>query len=317
MKVAWLGWWWVLALGCGETKPNADAAADAQAGATTGGAAGNAAGGVGQSAGQSPSGGAGRATAGTSNAGNGGSGPETNGSITVQGLLFQSASRSVRINPNFALASGSEFACMTTTYGPCRVNQCSHDSTDAPRQHVGPITVDSPEAGVHVVTTPDDDGHYVETENTLESFKGGESLAVTAAGGTLPAFSLSAQFPLLLIVEQPVATAAQGLAATAAHSRTEALTINWSRGAADVFFHVQATGIPPAADGTTTSATCRVESSPGTVTLEPAFLSALPAGTELWLLTSWYGISATGTAVSVASEAMTPAKDASVRILLE
>ncbi len=317
MKVAWLGWWLVLALGCGETKPDADAQAGTPTGGAAGSSAGGATGGAGQSAGQSSSGGAGAATAGTSSSGTAGSETETNGSITVQGLLFRSLNRSVRLNPNFPLVSGSEFACTSTPYGPCRVSLCSYEESEAPRQHVGPITLDSTEAGVHVVSTPDDSGRYAETENTGMAFGGGEALTVTAGGGTLPAFSLMGQFPLLLLVEQPAPAAAEGPIATAAHSRTQPLTIEWTRGAPNVFFHVQTGVIPSATDGTRTSATCRVESSAGTVTLEPEFLSALPAGTELWLLTSWYGVSPTGTAVSVASEAITPAKDAAVQILLQ
>jgi hypothetical protein len=323
MRVAWL-WCSVAAwvsLGCGNAERGHGS--EATAGASAGGSAGSSTGGAGVApvagADQGPAGGTGQGTSGSGTGGATGgasSGGTRNGSITVQAFLFIAHPRHVTINANFPLVTGSEADCTDSQFGECSLSHCAFAPSTDPRQHVGTVTLDGPEAGVHVVSVPDDTGHYLESENSMGSFSGGEALAVTASGGTLPGFTLNGQFPLLLLVSQPVTAAGTLGVALATLPRTAPITLTWTRGVPNVYFRVQPLSPIIEADGSYTNFSCAFDSMAGTGSIDSALLSQIPAGTKLLLLTTWEGVGG-NTGVYVVTEAMTPDKNASVQIVLQ
>jgi len=263
--------------------------------------------------------GAGQNTGGAAVGGGNGADDESAGSITIFAPLF-SASRRITVAPNFRYVDATASAdCDRTNYGACVYSRCRNASSAPARQHAGTITVVSEEANVHIVVTPDANGAYSQQHIVDGSFRGGEALTVSAAGGTIPAFTMQAQFALLLLVSQPMGVAVQGSRTVVVpQPRSQNAELTWTRGAPNVTFHALTT----TSIGTGESATlaCTFDSMAGSGTISSEALSAMPAGTQLPLYTAWSGRPSdqpTSPGVYVVSDAATPERTASVALRLE
>jgi hypothetical protein len=238
-------------------------------------------------------------------------------SVTILQPMFPNAG-TVTVNPTFPVKAGQPSApCTQEVHGACTISHCPK-GVDGARLDAGTITVDSLAAGVHVVTAPDATGQYMQTENSNKSFRGGEQLTVTAAGGSRPGFSVDAQFALLLLLSSPAGVPTPGeRMVTVMVSRSAPLQLTWSRGASNVLFLAQLFGARDDGDSFT-SFSCAFDSMQGAGTIPPEVLGAFDPGSGITLLTAWQGqVPNTNTTIFVASQVATPDKAAGVALQLQ
>lgn len=308
-------------LGCGETKPTPAAAG----GMTMAGSGGVAAGAAGSGAASGGSGGSASTGGGGGQAGGAGTDKIT-GTFTLASFVFGSIP-GISIAASFPLVTpvtgAGPSTCTWSTHGACSLGRCSPGSGEpAPepaRHHVGPVTLESAEAEVRVVSQPNELGAYQETEDANRTFSGGEAFTFTATGGTLPGFSFAGMSPLLLLVDAPL-PAPEGKTITVPVPRTQPFTFTWTRGVANVSMYLQSYAAAADASGDSLSFTCLVDSTLGTATLDAELVAAMPAGAEVNLYTVATGKAESDTSlvhVALVSEAISPEKTAKVRLLFQ
>jgi hypothetical protein len=211
-------------------------------------------------------------------AGDGSSGPLRGGwvfassnTITASGTDYSSAS----FNASFYQYSGAVApgSCTITTSGSCTLTQCP------PAGDGGvPVTPNLPHAGTLTISgakrtftlSPKADGSYpTEIDNMKPLYSGGETLTISATGGTAPAFSASVVAPARVRVSAPVLPAAgQSLVIT----RASGLSCVWSGGTVgEVTF-----GVYP--QSATSWVNCTFAASAGSGSIPSSLLSKLPGG---------------------------------------
>jgi hypothetical protein len=217
-------------------------------------------------------------------------------------------------------------SCTTTAHGACAVTVCppigdagagagTPPSTE-PHPHAGAITVESSAVSYSETLQPDADGLYPTVSLLQPVFRGGESVAIRAAGGDVPAFEETVTYPLLLLMTAPAVPQTSTFASA---PRTQDLTLAWTRGAADLWVQVQGASRDPAT-GSTTSLYCSIPSESGSATIPSAALSSLATGTSVSFLTvKVAGLTAGSYAVNIVigAEVLTPDKTKAVQIKLE
>jgi hypothetical protein len=293
-----------LFVGCGSTTRDAPAQ-DASVGGTAGGGAG--------SSGETNTGGSNAAGGGSASGGT--ASDEAIASITVFSPRFLGAPY-VRLTPSFQLLEpNSVEPCPPTTYGPCLVYECLDQLRGLATQDAGTITLESSPSGVRVVTSPDADGLYVETENSGGTLAAGETLNVSASGGEIGPFEATLDFPTLLVVEQPAPNAPGAIPV----SRSSPVQLAWTGGARDVFLFANAS-TAQAASAPSVVLGCTFDSESGTATIPAEALANLESGTVVGFYTLAKRTVQAGSdsvAIWAGAEALTPNTSAAVELLLQ
>ncbi len=172
--------------------------------------------------------------------------------------------------------------CQSETEGECVFYQCGASpqvDAGAPLDagtvppHAGVITVSGARIPAGTTLVPGADGKYpVLSRSMLDAWSGGEALAVSAAGGNVPAFdgTVSAPAPGIALTA-PVLAPPQ----KAEVDRSRGLTVSWSGGGAGTLT-VSATAAVQG--GGSALVTCRFDAAKGTGQMPTKLLSKLPAG---------------------------------------
>lgn len=195
--------------------------------------------------------------------------------------------------------------CGSMTYGNCVLTKLCTDNADGiTYASAGTITLTSTSPRVNVSIVPDTSSVY---KNSLlpASLAGGETLHVAASGDTVPAFASDLTFPLLLIVDRPVADSTGLIMAPS----TDDLVLSYSRGSNDVRLLV-------IGNSATDAVSCYADSVTS-MTVPSQVLAALGAGTELRTYTVGINhVADAGWDISLATqaEAITPDKKAKITI---
>jgi hypothetical protein len=131
------------------------------------------------------------------------------------------------VSASFSRTTGG--SCTQRTVGPCSVARCDYNG-GAPRTtnlSAGAITITGGMPGT-ITFSPLSDGSY--DYSGTYSFAAGETLDVSAAGGTVPAFTASVTFPTAITVTAPT---------TGTIDRSQDLAIAWTGGDASVLAKIQ------------------------------------------------------------------------------
>jgi hypothetical protein len=139
----------------------------------------------------------------------------------------------------------------------------------------GNVNVTCPSPAINVTLQSGANNEYP-TQLLTTAFGGGESLHISAVGSTVPAFSADVTVPKVLLISSLAPDGSGVIAASVANG----LTINFTRGAADVKMIVS--GTAPNIGGLS----CVVDSTAGTIPIPAAALAAIGAGVDLELITA-------------------------------
>lgn len=266
---------------------------------TTGG--GTTSGGGGNDGGGPPAGGAATDAGGTANSGSGGEspgpgggGPSSGGNSAVDFLGRVQVYRSLATGPRSEAnayfttreATDSTADCTSTPYGECTLRICPPREVDpneppALRWDAGVITVvdnESAEDDLFSATlTPSGDDRAYKAEITSSSLGGGETITVTAEGGSISAFQVTLQLPLApLLTSHPVTPTEEGPIVKVPVARDADLHLT---------FDMRETGarIQSAFRGpdSTVNLSCDFSANRGTGVIAAAALAELPAGSAI------------------------------------
>jgi hypothetical protein len=231
-------------------------------------------------------------------------------SVSVLSMVYELGASPLLVLPNFPFANGSvKPSCTPVRIGDCIVDNCTGLDPNASRLSAGTITVDSPAAGIHIAAIDNGQGYSSTTGD--KAFGGGEAVTVSASGGDIPAFSLSMQVPLMLLIDQPTVPTLTSTTVAVQAPRAAPLTLTWKRGAPGVFLVVQSLDIQGFGGLGAVNARCFFDSTTGTGTVPAAVLSDVEVGQEFVLLTASATVAQAGTqsvTVWLGEEALTPDK---------
>jgi hypothetical protein len=209
-------------------------------------------GGSGGSGGSGGNGGSG----GSGGSGGGGTGP-IEGSVSAFSYS-DSGEAGYGVSAGFGASDG----CTTNSIGPCDLGSCG---TATMYPNAGTLTLTG---GMQTVTlTPGTDGSYSDASGTTALWNGGETLTITASGGTVPAFSGSLRAPTPITV-----TGLAGAAWPTAMvnvARTTDLVVTWTPASGTVLIGI---------GNQTSGMTCLFDASAGTGTIPSQALQMLAAG---------------------------------------
>ncbi len=191
--------------------------------------------------------------------------------ITISATDYSSST----FNASFYQYSGPApvGGCTITMSGGCTLTQCP------PAGDGGvPMTTTLPTAGTVSISggkraasiSPKTDGTYpTDSDNMKPLYAGGETLTISATGGTVPAFSGTVVAPARVRVTSPAVPAA---GSSLAISRSSALSFAWSGGTVgEVTF-----GVYP--QSATSWVTCSFPANAGAGSIPSSLLSKLPSG---------------------------------------
>ena len=173
-------------------------------------------------------------------------------------------------------------ACEHTAMGSCSVTDCQ-EPAEPPEQE--PTELDptpAPDAGAIQLRSTGDftadltaegNGVYI-TSTASGTLLGGETVTITAAGGAVPAFTHTMEYPLVMLLTAPAFDDTQTELVV---SHSEDLELTWERGFEGLTLQVQSQSTGPLL-------VCSFPSEAGAGTIQSELLSLLDPGTGLLLL---------------------------------
>jgi hypothetical protein len=173
--------------------------------------------------------------------------------------------------------SGAENdGCSHTALGQCTLYNCPSLVQNPDGPDAGAIVVSSTEAGFSQTLTFSGtslSGSYSQYMDDKPDFVGSEHVTVTTTGGVVPAFSDQIDYPLLLLLTNPLPADVTSVITVPAN---QDFTLGWDRGTAGVSFLLESD--PSLA----TFIACSVPSELGTFTLPASILAMVPSGAQLY-----------------------------------
>lgn len=178
-----------------------------------------------------------------------------------------------RVGASFYDGPATQEEVVRETVGSCVVEHITFREQPLGRAlSAGRITVTG--GTLPLSLTPDPDGTYPTTGGPISLWSGGETLALAAAGGEVPAFQASLVAPSPITVTQPVRELGDAGLGRLSVVRASGLTLTWTGSSQGTFQVYLST-----AEATMAHAvTCTFASSTGTATVPAAALLKLPAG---------------------------------------
>ncbi len=208
--------------------------------------------------------------------------------------------------------SDTSSSCETTTIGSCYVTECEGgeltrepaipDAGTIQIRSTGDFTADFLAAG---------NGEYTATA-LGGPLAGGETITITAEGGGVPAFTHTMEYPLVMMLTDPVFDDVQTEYAV---SRAFDLPLAWDRGFEGLKFQVQSQS-----PGANRVLACSFPAETGAGTIDSDLLRMLDQGTQLLLLGVETDVVKAGdveVSISSVSTVMTPDRARRAVVILE
>jgi hypothetical protein len=176
----------------------------------------------------------------------------------------------------------SDPVCSTVTIGECVVSRCPEEqpgdcasgSSCGPQPaSAGVISLTGGSVPVSITPTDATYSSYIGNDSTL--WTGGQTLTISAAGATVPAFSVNLAAPSQAIIQSPTPTVS-GISATLAVQVANDLPLVWTGNVGTLVIGFNQTPSPE--PSSTTSVTCRFPASAGRATVPAGALSTLKPG---------------------------------------
>jgi hypothetical protein len=220
------------------------------------------------------------AACGDDGAGNGGDGgmrdapaPPNTGSVFLSSYKSMQTGTQVMgniINASFLPAQPQAFTCTSQVVGPCVLSQCTQSTALPMYVSGGTITVGG--LSKPVTMTPSTITNMYQPDNSANPFAGGETVTISGAGATAPAFMLSLTAPGLASITTPAKPAGTNPLVI---NRSQDFAVAWTGGGpGDMDFVFGSTnGSSPGP-----SLNCSFAASTGSGTIPAAALAMLPAG---------------------------------------
>jgi hypothetical protein len=240
---------------------------------------------------------------------------EKGGSVFFIEHIFFVASAGIAARFYDSPADVSSCAVLQDEAG-CRVTECPPVDGSLPlptAPHAGTITYESPTIAGLVRIEPNERGVYVTAEDTrTERFADEVPAIFRATGGDVPAFEHRHDFPLRVILDEPMAP----VGGTIAVSRDEDLVLRWSRALPDSI--VMFSSRSEDASGRK-FLSCSFDGAAGGATIPSAVLRDAPVDTAIL-----YGFSATTVQVGeytlrlgAGDQVVTPDRTAGIRLAFQ
>jgi hypothetical protein len=209
--------------------------------------------------------------------------------------------------------------CTRVEEGGCSLTLCppSVESTVEVRPHAGVISYESPSVPGVVSIAPNDTGRYfagAAEDTRSQAFLEPVPAIFRATGGDVPAFEAPLDFPLRILLDEPVTERGR-----VTLPRSEDIVLRWSRGARGMIVNIQASGSRQDAEGRA-SLLCDFDASVGQGTLPSSLLGFMAAETRLDL----YGFNTTtiqsgeyAIRLGAGDQVLTPEREDPIIIILE